>query len=187
MESNLGMNPVSAPWRCLNVCTWIADAYGIKRMVGDESPVEITDTVLRLNLGGALARIVRLRRGVEERVMSRKVPLARRTRPAVMKLPDQREAPRIFVKCATDMILILDRATKENRFPLDAASIAVGIAEYTKLNPYHGLSKREVVHEALNITELSLRRPWYQIDVDNVIENLETLIMENRWTPIPVR
>jgi hypothetical protein len=166
---------ILSPWICINICSWIADTYGIKRIKGDKYPAEIVQKVVRLNLGSFLGSSIPLNLSLEERMLAKDPPF-----PVILfrRWHKSTYMPQPFINCVCDMILILDGAASGDTLPLDTQSVSAAMSEYTK-SVTGKESRRARVLQAITLSDYDYG-PWDEAGVSYLMSDIEAIIEQYR-------
>ncbi|KAG9672069.1 glycoside hydrolase, partial [Aureobasidium melanogenum] len=96
-------------------------------------------------------------------------------------------AGRMIVKCACDLILILDRAFKHGGKFVTSQDIELACQEYVATTVQGGWSKRRQVHaQVKGLIPIVSRKFWNAVRISVIKVGMEEIIENNRWGPSEV-
>jgi hypothetical protein len=103
---------------------------------------------------------------------------------AALSLLEVPTAGRMIIKCACDLILILDRAFKHGGKFVTSQEIELACQEYVATTVIDGRSKRKQVHaQVRGLIPVVSKRFWNAVRISIIKAGMEEIIENNRWSP----
>ncbi|KAH0080042.1 hypothetical protein KCU60_g16811, partial [Aureobasidium melanogenum] len=103
---------------------------------------------------------------------------------AALSLLEVPTAGRMIIKCACDLILILDRAFKHGGKFVTSQDIELACQEYVATTVVDGRSKRKQVHaQVRGLIPVVSKRFWNAVRISIIKTGMEEIIENNRWSP----
>ena len=102
----------------------------------------------------------------------------------LMSLLEAPAAARMIIKCACDLILILDRAFKHGGKFVTSTDIELASREYVAKPSEKGRSKRKEVHaRVMKLIPIVSKRFWNSVRISKIKVGMDEIIRSNRWEP----
>ncbi|THW54725.1 hypothetical protein D6D20_09997, partial [Aureobasidium pullulans] len=102
----------------------------------------------------------------------------------LMSLLEAPAAARMIIKCACDLILILDRAFKHGGKFVTSTDIELASREYVAKPTEKGRSKRKEVHaRVMKLIPIVSKRFWNSVRISKIKVGMDEIIRSNRWEP----
>ncbi|CAD0026928.1 unnamed protein product, partial [Aureobasidium pullulans] len=102
----------------------------------------------------------------------------------LMSLLEAPAAARMIIKCACDLILILDRAFKHGGKFVTSTDIELASREYVAKPSEKGRSKRKEVHaQVMKLIPIVSKRFWNSVRISKIKVGMDEIIRSNRWEP----
>ena len=102
----------------------------------------------------------------------------------LMSLLEAPAAARMIIKCACDLILILDRAFKHGGKFVTSTDIELASREYVAKPSEKGRSKRKEVHaRVMKLIPIVSKRFWNPVRISKIKVGMDEIIRSNRWEP----
>ncbi|CAD0015333.1 unnamed protein product, partial [Aureobasidium pullulans] len=102
----------------------------------------------------------------------------------LMSLLEAPAAARMIIKCACDLILILDRAFKHGGKFVTSTDIELASREYVAKTSEKGRSRRKEVHaQVMKLIPIVSKRFWNSVRISKIKVGMDEIIRSNRWEP----
>ncbi|THZ23904.1 hypothetical protein D6C90_09289, partial [Aureobasidium pullulans] len=102
----------------------------------------------------------------------------------LMSLLEAPAAARMIIKCACDLILILDRAFKHGGKFVTSTDIELASREYVAKPSEKGRSRRKEVHaQVMKLIPIVSKRFWNSVRISKIKVGMDEIIRNNRWEP----
>lgn len=176
---------ISTPTIYRIFCNNILECFGFPK-IDPASVNNIMNKIIGWNLYGFLAQQITQSLTVGTGVailgifsLGGALPLA-----AGLSMLEVPTAGRIIVKCACDLILILDRAFKHGGKFVTSQDIELACWEYVATTVQGGWSKRRQVHaQVTGLIPIVSRKFWTGVRISIIKVGMEEIIENNRWSP----